>query len=57
MRRIAEFRCIKCGAEWSQDRPSSRVYTTQEATELNHGCLECGSLYVKWVNYEEWIDG
>lgn len=38
---FAEFRCLKCGFEWtSEPGPTS--------------CFKCNHLYVKWVNYEEW---
>ena len=53
MTRIAKFRCVKCRFEWSQDRPSCRSYTTDEAAKMNHPCPRCGHLYVKWLNYDE----
>jgi len=37
----AHFRCLRCDYEY---------WTIPGPTE----CPECGNLWVKWVNYEEW---
>lgn len=37
----AKYKCLKCGYEYE-----SNPCPTQ--------CPKCRSLYVKWVNYDEW---
>lgn len=36
-----KYRCVKCFAKWEQD------------TGIAVPCYNCGSLYVKWTNYEQ----
>lgn len=37
------YECCRCKAKWSGP-PDSQTH-----------CAHCGSLYVKWVNYESWL--
>lgn len=37
----AHYECVRCGFSWDQ-KPAQVT------------CRKCGSLYVKWVNYQEW---
>jgi rubrerythrin len=43
-RYLAHYRCVRCGHEWRQ-KPAPVT------------CPKCGSLYVRWVNYnnEKWV--
>lgn len=41
--RDAEYECCKCGKKWIGNQIDN-VY-----------CRSCGSDYVKWVNYDEWM--
>lgn len=36
----AKFKCLKCGSTWAT-RPGMVT------------CIQCGNLYVKWVNYDK----
>lgn len=37
---LASYRCLACGHEWSQP------------ARWDAECQRCGSLYLKWVNYD-----
>ena len=37
----AKYQCVDCGRNWLQ--PQSRTQ-----------CVECGSLYCVWLNFDEW---
>ncbi len=36
-----ELRCLKCNYEWDSDTG-------------NTDCINCGNIWVKWINYEKW---
>lgn len=38
---LAEYKCLACGFTWAD---TMRVVD----------CLNCGGVYIKWVNFEEW---
>lgn len=41
----AGYRCLKCGAaQWFPEPPQS-----------GNECIECGHLYVQWINPEDFI--
>lgn len=37
----AKYKCVKCGYEWVQARPTHVM------------CPICNSLYVEWINFDE----
>lgn len=45
----AEYQCIACGHEWIGWCGPGAV----EEDEPPLACQTCGSIYVKWANYEE----
>ena len=43
---LATYRCLHCAHEWS--KPPARKVSDGSGSD----CPKCGSLYVKWTNYE-----
>lgn len=42
----AEYECVKCNHKWT-DKPGPITFNGTETK-----CPSCGSLYMKWLNYE-----
>ncbi len=50
---LAHYKCIECGRKWSEKPGPDEPTPVEKFNNLGTVC-ECGSKYVKWLNYEEW---
>lgn len=48
--KVAEYEC-ECGCQWKEEIP--QIQTKQPFQIGANDCPNCGSLYVKWINYEK----
>jgi DNA-directed RNA polymerase subunit RPC12/RpoP len=47
----ARYKCLQCGHAFMGDPGPT---TTRGGQPRPNACSKCGSMYVKWVNYESW---